>query len=69
MYKVEAKILKKVTEVKDQDLLYVDSTFFYVFSFPLLSGNRKPVYTILIRLLFLKMKQKNNSEQPMQLVK
>ena len=28
------------TEVKDQDLLYVDSTFFDVFSFPLISGNR-----------------------------
>jgi putative ABC transport system permease protein len=32
--------IKTGTEVKDQDLLYVDSTFFDVFSFPLLSGDR-----------------------------
>lgn len=32
--------IKLGTDVKDQDLLYVDSTFFDVFSFPLLSGNR-----------------------------
>ena len=32
--------IKTGTEVKDQDLLYVDSTFFDVFSFPLISGNR-----------------------------
>ncbi len=32
--------IKVGTEVKDQDLLYVDSTFFDVFSFPLISGNR-----------------------------
>jgi len=31
--------IKLGTEVKDQDLLYVDSTFFDVFSFPLVSGN------------------------------
>ena len=31
--------IKLGTEVKDQDLLYVDSTFFDVFSFPLISGN------------------------------
>src|ERR1700759_5361720 len=31
--------IKTGTEVKDQDLLYVDSTFFDVFSFPLVSGN------------------------------
>lgn len=34
------KNIKVGTEVKDQELLYVDSTFFEVFSFPLLSGNR-----------------------------
>ncbi len=33
--------IKLGTEVKDQDLLYVDSTFFDVFSFPLVSGNRQ----------------------------
>jgi putative ABC transport system permease protein len=32
--------IKTGTEVKDQDLLYVDSTFFDVFSFPLINGNR-----------------------------
>jgi len=32
--------IKLGTEVKDQDLLLVDSTFFDVFSFPLISGNR-----------------------------
>jgi putative ABC transport system permease protein len=32
--------IKLGTEVKDQDLLFVDSTFFDVFSFPLISGNR-----------------------------
>jgi putative ABC transport system permease protein len=32
--------IKTGTEVNDQDLLYVDSTFFDVFSFPLVSGNR-----------------------------
>jgi putative ABC transport system permease protein len=32
--------IKTGTEVKDQDLLFVDSTFFDVFSFPLVSGNR-----------------------------
>ncbi len=31
--------IKTGTEVKDQDLLYADSTFFDVFSFPLISGN------------------------------
>src|SRR6476646_8497150 len=31
--------IKLGTEVKDQDLLLVDSTFFDVFSFPLISGN------------------------------
>lgn len=33
--------IKLGTEVKDQDLLYVDSTFFDVFSFPLIEGNRQ----------------------------
>jgi putative ABC transport system permease protein len=32
--------IKTGTEVKDQDLLYVDSSFFDVFSFPLVSGDR-----------------------------
>jgi putative ABC transport system permease protein len=32
--------IKTAAEVKDQDLLYVDSSFFDVFSFPLVSGNR-----------------------------
>src|SRR6476661_7265583 len=32
--------IKLGTEVKDQDLLLVDSAFFDVFSFPLISGNR-----------------------------
>jgi putative ABC transport system permease protein len=32
--------MKTGTEVKDQDLLRVDSSFFDVFSFPLVSGNR-----------------------------
>src|SRR6185295_9440186 len=32
--------IKNGTEVKDQDLLLVDSTFFDIFSFPLISGNR-----------------------------
>src|SRR3954466_11340342 len=32
--------IKLGNEVEDQDLLYVDSTFFDVFSFPLVSGNR-----------------------------
>jgi len=32
--------IKTGTEVKDQELLYVDSTFFDIFSFPLISGNR-----------------------------
>ena len=32
--------IKNGTEVKDQELLLVDSTFFDMFSFPLISGNR-----------------------------
>ena len=32
--------IKNGTEVKDQELLLVDSTFFDIFSFPLISGNR-----------------------------
>jgi len=32
--------IKIGTEVKDRDLLFVDSTFFDIFSFPLVSGNR-----------------------------
>jgi len=31
--------IKLGTEIKDQDVLYVDSSFFDVFSFPLISGN------------------------------
>jgi len=34
------KNIKTGTEVKDQELLYVDSVFFDMFSFPLISGNR-----------------------------
>jgi len=34
------KNIKTGTEVKDQELLYVDSFFFDMFSFPLISGNR-----------------------------
>ena len=34
------KDIKTGTEVKGQELLYVDSVFFDVFSFPLISGNR-----------------------------
>ncbi len=34
------KDIKTGTEVKSQELLYADSTFFDVFSFPLISGNR-----------------------------
>ncbi len=33
--------IKKGTEIKSQELLYADSNFFSVFSFPLLSGNPK----------------------------
>lgn len=33
--------LKKGTDIQSQDLLYVDSSFFSVFTFPLLSGNPK----------------------------
>ena len=33
------KNIKTGTEVKDQDILFADSTFFDVFSFPLISGN------------------------------
>jgi len=32
--------IKTGTEVKDQEVLYVDSTFFDMFSFPVVSGNR-----------------------------
>ncbi len=32
--------IKLGTEVKDQELLYVDSSFFNIFSFPLVNGNR-----------------------------
>src|SRR5689334_3762705 len=32
--------IKTGTEVKDQELLYVDSVFFDMFSFPVISGNR-----------------------------
>jgi len=34
-----AEDIKKGTEIQSQDLLYVDSSFFSVFTFPLLSGN------------------------------
>ncbi|HYJ63556.1 MAG TPA: ABC transporter permease, partial [Parafilimonas sp.] len=37
--------IKTGTEVNDQDLLYVDSSFFDVFSFPLISGNRHTCLT------------------------
>jgi putative ABC transport system permease protein len=37
--------VKKGTEVQSQDLLYVDSGFFSVFTFPLLSGNAKTCLT------------------------
>jgi putative ABC transport system permease protein len=37
--------VKKSTEVQSQDLLYVDSGFFSVFTFPLLSGNAKTCLT------------------------
>src|SRR4051794_25208795 len=33
--------MKIGTEIKSQDMLYVDSTFFSVFSFPLISGDAK----------------------------
>ncbi|HEY5391463.1 MAG TPA: ABC transporter permease, partial [Hanamia sp.] len=33
--------LKKGTDIQSQDLLYVDSSFFSVFTFPLVSGNPK----------------------------
>src|SRR4051794_2517356 len=33
--------MKMGTEIKSQDMLYVDSSFFSVFSFPLVSGNPK----------------------------
>src|SRR3954470_11153211 len=33
--------VKTGTEVKSQEILYVDSSFFSVFSFPLISGNPK----------------------------
>ena len=33
--------MKMGTEIKSQDMLYVDSSFFSVFSFPLISGNPK----------------------------
>lgn len=38
--------MKTGTEVKAQDLLYVDSTFFSVFSFSLVSGNAKTCLTV-----------------------
>lgn len=34
------KSIQTGTEVKDQEILYVDSSFFDVFSFPLINGNR-----------------------------
>lgn len=37
--------IKTVTEVQSQDLLYVDSSFFSVFSFPLLDGNANTCLT------------------------
>jgi len=37
--------IKNGTEVQSQDLLYVDSNFFSIFSFPLLSGNAKTCLT------------------------
>ncbi len=37
--------MKKGTEIQTQDLLYVDSSFFSVFTFPLLSGNPKSCLT------------------------
>ncbi len=36
-----AEDIKKGTEIQSQSLLYVDSTFFSVFTFPLLNGNAK----------------------------
>ena len=40
-----AENFKKGTDVRSQDLLYVDSTFFSVFSFPLINGNPKTCLT------------------------
>ncbi len=40
-----AEDIKTGTEIQSQDLLYVDSSFFSVFSFPLLSGNPKTCLT------------------------
>ncbi|MEO7049284.1 MAG: ABC transporter permease, partial [Ferruginibacter sp.] len=37
--------IKKGTEIQSQDLLYVDSSFFSIFSFPLLSGDAKTCLT------------------------
>lgn len=37
--------IKKGTEVQSQDLLYVDSSFFSVFSFPLINGDAKTCLT------------------------
>lgn len=39
----DRKDIKKGTEIKSQDMLSVDSNFFSVFSFPLLTGNPKTV--------------------------